>query len=215
MRPSDELAHFVREALASGRSRPEINDALTAAGWSDKERTDAINAYSDSNFTPPVPRPRPYVSAKDAFLYGLLFLMLGVSAFSLNNLFFAIIHLNFPGEDPTITSEEFHTIRWSISTLIFSLPLFVWLGWLTARAVGKDSGKRRSAIRKSLTYLTLFVAALFVLGDLITLVFYLLSGDTTLRFLLKVLSVASITGGIFGYYLKDVTADEDNGGAGT
>ncbi len=59
-----------------------------------------------------------------------------------------------------------------------------------------------------MTYLTLFIAALFVLGDLITLVFYLLSGETTVRFLLKVLSVASITGGIFGYYLKDVTADE-------
>ncbi len=213
MRPSDELAHFVREALASGRTRPEISDALNKAGWSKKEREDALDAYADTDFLPPIPRPRPYVSAKDAFFYGLLFLMLGVSAFSLNNLFFALIHLSFPGEDPTITSEEFSTIRWSIAALIFSFPLFIWISWFTARAVGKDFGKRRSAIRKTLTYLTLFIAALFVLGDLITLVFYLLSGDTTARFLLKVLSVASITGGIFGYYLKDVTADENNGGS--
>lgn len=213
MRPSDELALFVRESLTSGRTRPEISEALGTAGWSEKERADALDAYADTGFVPPVPRPRPYVSAKDAFLYGLLFLMLGVSAFSLNNLLFALIHLSFPGEDPTIASEEFNTIRWSISTLIFSFPLFLWLSWLTARAVGKDAGKRRSAIRKTLTYLTLFVAALFVLGDLITLVFYLLSGETTLRFLLKVLSVASIAGGIFGYYLKDVTADETTGGS--
>ena len=80
MRPSDELAHFVREALASGRTRPEISDALDDAGWSEKERADALDAYADTDFIPPIPRPRPYVSAKDAFLYGLLFLMLGVSA---------------------------------------------------------------------------------------------------------------------------------------
>lgn len=212
MRPSDELAQFVREALVSGRSRQEISEALETAGWSKKERADALDAYADTEFVPPVPRPRPYVSAKDAFLYGLLFLMLGVSAVSLNNLFFALINLSFPGENPTIASREFNTIRWSVSTLIFSFPLFIWLTWLTARAVGKDIGKRRSAIRKTLTYLTLFVAALFVLGDLVTLVFYLLSGETTVRFLLKVLSVAFITGGIFGYYLKDVTADEKAGG---
>ncbi len=55
----------------------------------------------------------------------------------------------------------------------------------------------------------LFIAALFVLGDLITLVFYLLNGETTLCFFLKFLSVRAITGGIFVYYLKDVAADEN------
>ncbi len=36
MRPSDEMAHFVREALASGQSRVDIGDALNSAGWSEK-----------------------------------------------------------------------------------------------------------------------------------------------------------------------------------
>ncbi|MGE4611881.1 MAG: DUF5671 domain-containing protein [Paracoccaceae bacterium] len=209
MRPSDELAHFVREALASGQSRTDIGDALTSAGWSEKERLDALDAFADTAFTPPVPRPRPYVSAKDAFLYGLLFVTLGVSAFSLNNLLFSLIQLSVSGSKPVVTSIEYNTIRWSISTLIFSIPLFSWLSWLTARAIGNDAGKRRSAIRKTLTYLTLFIAALFVLGDLVTLVFYLLNGETTLRFFLKFLSVGAITGGIFVYYLKDVAADEN------
>ncbi len=212
MGATDELARFVRDALIAGHSRAEISDALIQAGWSEHERDAALDAYVDGDFRPPVPRPRPYVSAKDAFLYGLMFVALGISAFSLNNLLFALIHLWLPENGEILAGREFHTIRWAVSTLVFSVPLFIWISVLTNRAIGKDAGKRRSAIRKVLTYLTLFIAALFVLGDLVTLVFYLLSGDTTLRFLLQVLSVGSISGGIFGYYLHDAAADEKTGG---
>lgn len=209
MRPSDELAHFVREALTSRRSRSEIDDALTAAGWSEKERSDAIEAYAETDFVPPVPRPRPYVSAKDTFMYGLLFVALGVSAVSLNSLIFQLINLWLPeGGGAYETRWAYDVIRWTVSTLIFSFPLFLWLSHLTAKAVGRDAGKRRSAIRKILTYLTLFITALIVLSDLVTLVYFLLSGDTTLRFLLKVLSVGVISGTIFFYYLRDASADE-------
>jgi hypothetical protein len=209
MRPSDELAHFVREALALGRTRPEINDALGTAGWSEKERADALSAYADTDFVPPVPRPRPYVSAKDVFLYGLLFVALGVTAVSLNNLIFALVNIWLP-ESGNYQSRAWQedSIRIAVSTLIFSFPLFLWLNHITAKAIGKDAGKRRSAIRKILTYLTLFITALIVLTDLVTLVYYVLSGDTTLRFVLKVLSVGVISGAIFLYYLRDASADE-------
>jgi hypothetical protein len=45
-------------------------------------------------------------------------------------------------------------------------------------------------------------------GDVTTLVYSLLSGEATLRFLLKVLVVALIAGTAFIYYLRDLRADE-------
>lgn len=209
MRPADELARFVREALSNSRSRPEIDAALRDAGWSTKERTDALSTYADTDFVPPVPRPRPYVSAKDAFMYGLLFVALGASAIALNGLFFSLISLWLPkGTSAYEYKGALDGIRMATATLVFTAPLFLWLTYLTGKAIGKDAGKRRSAIRKILIYLTLFITALVVISDLVTLVYYLLRGDTTLRFLLKALSVGAISGAIFAYYLKDATMDE-------
>jgi hypothetical protein len=63
-------------------------------------------------------------------------------------------------------------------------------------------------VRKWLTYLTLYVAATVVLSDLATLIQRTLGGELTSRFLLKVLTVAVLAGGVFGYYLTDLRAEE-------
>ena len=59
MRPADQLATFVAEALKAGRSREEISAALTEAGWTGPEIRAALHAWADTGFVPPVPRPRP------------------------------------------------------------------------------------------------------------------------------------------------------------
>jgi hypothetical protein len=68
--------------------------------------------------------------------------------------------------------------------------------------------KRLSTIRRWLTYLTLFIAAGVLIGDLITLVYNLLGGELTVRFVLKVITVAAIAGTAFGYYLWDLRREE-------
>ncbi len=208
MRPADELSQFVRDALIAGRSRPEIDDGLNTAGWSAKERESALQAYAETAFTPPIPRPRPYVSAKDAFVYGLMFIALGASAISLNVLFFAFINLAFPSDKSWEVRAAYDMIRISIAILVFAVPIFGWLSFRTTKAIGNDAGKRRSAIRKVITYLTLFIAAIVVVVDLVSLVYALLSGDATMRFLLKTLSVGLIFGTVFIFYFKDASADE-------
>ena len=58
------------------------------------------------------------------------------------------------------------------------------------------------------TYLTLFVAASVLIGDFITLVYNLLGGELTTRFMLKVLTIAVIAGTIFFYYLPDLRLED-------
>lgn len=84
----------------------------------------------------------------------------------------------------------------------------MWVSWLLNKAIDKDPDKRSSKIRKWLTYITLFIAAGVIIGDLITLVYNVLNGELTTRFILKVLTVGGIAGSIFGYYLWDLRKEE-------
>jgi hypothetical protein len=94
------------------------------------------------------------------------------------------------------------------ASLIIAFPVFLYVSWLLNKAIVKDPEKRSSKIRKWLTYITLFVAAGVIIGDLIALVFNMLGGELTLRFILKVLTVGSIAGSIFGYYLIELRKEE-------
>jgi uncharacterized SAM-binding protein YcdF (DUF218 family) len=78
------------------------------------------------------------------------------------------------------------------------------------RTLKRFPEKRGSKVRKWLTYITLFIAAAVIIGDLITLVNYLLSGGLTTRFLLKVATVLLIAGTIFGHYLWDLRQEEQD-----
>lgn len=206
-----ELNLFVREALAKGASRTEISKVLKKANWPEDEINNALAGYAEASFPVPVPRRRPYLSAREAFLYLVMFMTLYISAVSLGTLLFQFINRAYPdyigypyeGYDPTADA-----IRWSTSALIIAFPVFLYVSSLVVKAIKKDPDKRGSKIRKWLTYITLFVAAGIIIGDLITLVFNLLGGEITTRFVLKVLTVGSIAGAIFGYYLWDLRSEE-------
>jgi hypothetical protein len=64
-------------------------------------------------------------------------------------------------------------------------------------------------MRKWLTYLTLLVAASAIVGDGVTLVYNLLSGELTTRFILKVVVVAIIAAAVFGYYTWSNRRDDE------
>lgn len=209
MAADDELNRFVRESLAQGLPRPQIEDTLTRAGWRGDEVQRALAAWADVAFPVPVPRPRPYLSAREAFLYLVLFTALYISAFNLGALFYAFIDRSFPDAANRLGEDSFRSsVRWAVANLIVAYPLFVWLTSFMHRAIVRDPLRRGSRIRKWLTYLTLFLGAGVLIGDLVALVFRVLSGDLTSQFLLKVAVVAAIAGTIFGYYLADLRKDE-------
>jgi hypothetical protein len=206
---SDDLIAFVKEALARGLSKADIERALASAGWPQEQVRGALASFADVPFSIPVPRPRPYVSARDAFVYLVMFTTLYLSAFNLGQLIFELIDRAFP--DPAAPLLEFTilAVRWSIASLIVAVPVFLYTTMLTARAARIDPTKRSSRVRRQLTYLTLFVAACLLIGDVTTLIYNFLGGELTTRFLLKVLTVAAIAGTAFWYYLNDVRDDKD------
>lgn len=206
---TQNLELFVREALASGATRGEVEAVLADAGWPPEQVRSALDAYADIRFPVPVPRPRPYLSAREAFLYLLLFATLYLTAWHLGSLLFDLIDHAFP--DPTdagYLGDPGASMRWSVATLLIAFPVFAFVARLVARDLARNPAKRLSAVRRWLTYLTLFLAAGVLIGDMVVLVNNLLGGGTTVRFLLKVLVVAVIAGAVFGYYLHDLRGEE-------
>jgi hypothetical protein len=205
---NDELRQFVRESLSQGVSRDRIRDVLQQANWQEEEVVAALNGYADVDYPIPVPRRRPYLSAREAFVYLLMFVCLYITAFSFGVLVFEFIESWFPDALNSYRDFSLESVRMSSSMIIVAFPIYLWLTRMTIRWIQKDPDKRSSKIRKWLTYVTLFVAAAFIIGDLITLLFNLLNGELTIRFLLKVLTVLVIAGLIFGYYLWDLKKEE-------
>ena len=205
-----ELELFVRDALAGGASKDEIAAALAAAAWPAEQVRSALDAYADVPFRVPVPKPQPYLSAREAFLYLVLFASLYVAAWHLGSLLFDLINHAFPDPaDPRYVAQGLgSSIRWATASVIIAFPVFLFVARYLARELARNPVKRLSAVRRWLTYLTLFLAAVVLVGDMITLVYNVLGGELSVRFVLKVLVAAVIAGGIFGWYLVDLRREE-------
>lgn len=207
----NELNQFVRDALANGTTTPDIEAALKKASWPDDEVQNALDAYAGVANGVPIPRRKPYLSAREAFLYLLLFLTLYISAISFGTLIFQYVNRWLPDltVDAYLSLQSItDSIRWATAALVIAFPLYLWISHILAKAINRDPAKRGSRVKKWLTYITLFIAAAVIIVDLITLIFNLLGGELTLRFVIKVVTVGAIAGAIFGYYLWDLRAEE-------
>lgn len=207
MAGNSELDRFVRDALLAGQSREAIRSALRRAGWSEEQLAGVLDDWAEVDFPVPVPRPRASLSARDAFLYLVLFSLLYFLCYHLGSLLFDLINAALPD-----ASERgyafFASTRFSTASLIIAFPLFAWLAARLTRETERAPIKRFSPVRRWLTYLTLFVSAAAIIGDLTALVYNLLGGELTLRFVLKVLVVGMIAGSVFGFYLLDLRREE-------
>jgi hypothetical protein len=204
---SDELSRFVRDALGRGIARAEIDSKLREAGWSPSDVARALRGFAELEFPLPVPRPQPYLSAREAFFYLLLFTTLFMAAFNLGRILFELIEKWLP--DAAGNDFSASDLRWGIAFVVVSFPVYLFLTLRQQRELERDPAQRASRVRKWLTYLTLLVAAAFLIGDMVALIFYLLEGELTLRFVLKVCVVALIPGAAFLFYLRDLAEDQE------
>ena len=76
-----DLHTFVRDALSRGVSREQLRAALREAHWPDDEIDSELAGWHDAGLGLPVPRRRVGVSAREAFLYLLLFVALYLVCF--------------------------------------------------------------------------------------------------------------------------------------
>jgi hypothetical protein len=208
-----DLQSFVRESLGRGFDRATIAARLAEAGWPAEEIQAALGGFAEVDFPIPVPRRRPYLSAREAFLYLVLFATLYTTAINVGAVLFQRIDLwlpdaSQPWADPRGAAEG---VRGATAGLIIAFPIFLALSAQIGRAVAREPEKRGSKIRKWLTYLTLFVAAMVIIGDLTFLVTRLLSGELATRVLLKVAVVFGIAGTVFSHYLGELRRDEREG----
>jgi hypothetical protein len=204
------LEHFVRTALERGETRATITAVLQSADWPLKEIERALNIFADVPFAVPVPRPHASLSARETFLYLVLFTALYISVWNFGHLLFEFIDRTFPDvtERRYGGAYDLESIRWSVASLIVAFPVFLW----TARYIGKrleaNPAEKLSPARRWCTYLTLFIAVAVLIGDAITVLYNLLAGEITIHFVLKAMVVGGIAASALLYYLRDLRHDE-------
>lgn len=144
-------------------------------------------------------------SPKDVFLHLFSIISLYISAGSFIALLFQYSNVLFPDALDYYGAQAAHgSIRWAIASLIIVFPLFMGSVWMLNKGYRENPATRAIRTRKWLIYFTLFAAAVIIAGDLVALVYSVLNGDLTTRFLLKTAVVAFVSGLIFAYYCKDI-----------
>ena len=146
---------------------------------------------------------------KDVFLHLLTIVTLYISAGSLITVLFQYINYFLP-DDPLNSFVNREGLRWAVASLFVVFPVYALVSRYIERDCVVNPAKRDGRLRKWLLYFTLFIAAITLIGDLVFLIYtFLGGGDLTLRFILKALSIGTVTSGIFGYYLWELRRDNE------
>lgn len=211
MKKSDILADFVREALTAGRSRDEIRTALTEAGWVGSEITEALGAWAQGSFSPPVPHPRSYLTAREFFRHAVLLVALLTSATTLSLVLQTLIDMWFTPEGQDYGYWIKSDLRWFTATLIVFLPLFLFFDHRATAARKKDPGQRRSIARQWYVYLSAIAALGALLLDLVYVIYSFLEGDLDAEFVLKSLAVALVAGVVLVVLRSDLKGVSQDG----
>ncbi|MCX6703166.1 MAG: DUF5671 domain-containing protein [Candidatus Zambryskibacteria bacterium] len=152
------------------------------------------------------PTTQSHSHAKNVFLNLASMVTLYSAAAALLNLLFTVINKAFPQVTQYYSYyNNTSSISFPVATLIIVFPLYVLFMWLIERDLAGSQAARASGIRKWLIYITLFISGGLVVGDLVAVVYYFIDGqELTAGFLLKVLSILVVAGGVFGYYITDI-----------
>jgi hypothetical protein len=201
-----EATKFVEALLKQGATEETISRILQDAGWSPRGVGRILRTVYEekTGLIAPAPGVSRGESAKDAFFHLLAFGTLATWIGSLASLVYTLIDKYFPDAAAYngYYSSPTYTISTQLAGIIVAFPIFLWMMWLINRDIAKNPERAESSVRRWLTYLALFIAAGFVIGDIITFLASFLQGALTIHFVLKVITVLVLAGGIFIYYLS-------------
>ncbi len=140
---------------------------------------------------------------RDFFMHLLVFAALYALVVSFLTLILAYLNAAFP-DRLGFYGDAAGEIIGPSSILMVIFPVFILASWLLGKDLVANPEKREMKFRKWLIHFTLFMAAVTIMIDLISLVSSFYHGELTSRFLLKVLVVLITTVGVFGYYFWDL-----------
>jgi len=201
---------FISHARGKGMDHATIRVLLLSAGWKEK---DVAQALAAEGLDIPVPEPAGGGSARDTFLYLLIFTSLYTVVISLVMLLFEYVDIIFIDAATRAwdysSDYQLSSIRWLLAVLMVASPPFFWLSRLTLREIARNPEKARSAVRRWLTYLTLFVSAVTIFSDLMALLYSFIEGELSTRFVVKVVVLFAVTGFAFLYYLLSLRTPKE------
>jgi hypothetical protein len=200
---SEKLLAFIEASKAKGAADDFLADLLRQQGWAAEDIYAAFGRYYQGLTGLPVPVRSGGAgeAARDAFLYLLAFSTLATWTIALGSLMFTFIDRWFPDVVARPASASRYEISSEMACVMVAFPIFLLVMRFILRDVETSPEKLESGVRKWLTYIALLIAAGSAIGDLITFLTSLLQGELTVRFVLKVLTVFAIAGGVFWYYL--------------
>jgi hypothetical protein len=204
---SSSLSAFVRSAKLHGIGDGFIVSLLKNSGWTERRIFAAFTEVYEGELGEPIPSRGSRIEyARDAFLYLLAFFSLGVWTVALGSIFYRLIDRWVPNPlDPAYAAA--YTIReisWQIAAIVVAYPLFLFVTRFSLKEIARRPELLDSGVRKWLTNLALVIAAVIVVGDLVSFVATFLQGDLTARFAADVLVVFVLASGVFGYYLRSL-----------
>ena len=196
---TDALHSFITHARGKGLDHATIRLLLQAAGWKDKDIARGIAA---EGLDLSVPEPAGSGNARDSFIYLMSFVTLYVVVGAINGLYFTFLDWLFPDPGWAFVNVDgmLDGVRYAIAAVIVAFPLFLVLSGILERIARRTPESHKLPVARWLTYLTMFLAAAVMMGDLITLLFYFLDGSVTTRFVLKVVVLFVIAEVILSYY---------------
>jgi len=148
----------------------------------------------------------PKTLAKDFFLWAGAMVSFYWSVIAFTFLIFDYINYTFPNPLVQLNADPYQSgISYSMASIIVLFPVYVFLMSLIRKDIATDPARKELWVRRWALILTLFVAGTAIAINLITLLTTFLNGEAlTTAFLLKVLVIFLVAGGVFMHFISDL-----------
>jgi hypothetical protein len=152
----------------------------------------------------PAVAPVSKTSPKDFFLWLGAIIALYGSVISLITLLFEYVNYAFPDALAGYGDPYGGAIRAAMAAVIVLVPTMLVLLRIIRGTIVAEPGKANIWVRRWALVLTLFIAVITILIDLITLINTFLGGEISVRFELKAALILLIALGVFLHFLADL-----------
>jgi hypothetical protein len=199
-----DLVQFIQLARLKGASDEFISKLLRDYGWPQREVERAYFEVYEQLAGRPIPTPKggSGEAARDAFFYLLAFITLAIWTQALGQLAFIFIDHLIPDALDRGYGDPSFQVAFCLARLLVAYPVYLWVMRYINKELATYREKYFSGVRKWLTYLTLWIVSLIAIGTLIAFLTSFLRGELTTRFVLKVLVILLLDGGVLWYYAQ-------------